>query len=310
MAGLQKSRLFLLVLIIGVLGMPLTCHGGQAKADAVYGRDIQDGCYEVRVESSSSMFRIVRAKLNIEDGNMTADITLSGTGYLKLFMGTGEEALAAGEEGFISYVEDEEGAYTYTIPVEALDVQFPCAAYSRRKGTWYDRELMIPSSSLPDGALGVRAGEGQKPAPAPLGKGDGQYTMEVSLKGGTGRASIVSPAHVDVSAGAVSVSVQWSSPDYDYMIAGGKKYFPVNSQGGSVFEIPVPPLEEEIDIIADTVAMSSPHEIEYTLVFHWDTMRKKGSSRMMAVILLFALAGAGVWGYVSRCRGKGKVRDV
>ena len=41
------------------------------------------------------MFRIVRAELTVKDGSMKAAVTLGGKGYLKLFMGTGEEALAA-----------------------------------------------------------------------------------------------------------------------------------------------------------------------------------------------------------------------
>ena len=102
----------MLVLAAGILGMCTVCYGKEPEADAVYGRDIKDGSYEAEVESSSSMFRVVRAWLNVEQGRMTADITLSGTGYLKLFMGTGKEAPEAGEDRYIPYAEDENGAYT------------------------------------------------------------------------------------------------------------------------------------------------------------------------------------------------------
>lgn len=49
------------------------------------------------------------------------------------------------------------------------------------------------------------------------------------------------------------------------MIVDGKRYLPINTDGNSVFEIPVKSADSIIEIIADTVAMSTPHEIEYTL---------------------------------------------
>ncbi len=65
-------------------------------------------------------------------------------------------------------------------------------------------------------------------------------------------------------------TVQWSSPNYDYMIVDGQKYMPVNTDGNSVFEIPVK-LDTPMQVIGDTVAMSKPHEVEYTLTFHSDS---------------------------------------
>lgn len=119
----------------------------------IYGKDVKDGTYDIEAESSSSMFRIVEAALQVKDQEMEAVITLSGTGYLKLFMGTGEEAAAAKEEEYIGFEEDEEGRYTYTIPVEALDKKLDCAAYSTRKEQWYDRVILFDAASLPEDAL-------------------------------------------------------------------------------------------------------------------------------------------------------------
>ena len=67
--------------------------------------------------------------------------------------------------------------------------------------------------------------------------------------------------------------IEWSSSNYDYMLVNGEKYLPVNTEGNSVFEIPVAALDAELDVIGDTVAMSTPHEVEYTLTFHSDTMQ-------------------------------------
>lgn len=271
----MKKGCFLFVLLLCVALAPANSYAGETEAEnPIYGSSLNDGEYDVEMESSSSMFRIVKARLLVSGSDMSVVMTLSGVGYLKLFAGTAEEALEAPEESFIPYVEDEEGAYTYTIPVEALDAEFDCAAYSKRKQRWYDRTLVVSSSSLPEDAFRMQ---------------DGDYTMEVTLAGGSGRAGIVSPAHVEVSGGAAVASIEWSSPDYDYMIVDGVKYHPVNTEGNSVFEIPVLSLDGEMEVTADTVAMSKPHEIAYTLTFHADTLQKEKGKTMAVLAALAAL---------------------
>lgn len=104
---------------------------------------------------------------------------------------------------------------------------------------------------------------------------DGNYTIEVSLTGGSGRAHILSPASLAVQDGAMTVTLIWSSRNYDYMIVDGVKYEPVTVtyEGGSTFCIPVKSLED-LPIIGDTVAMSTPHEVEYVLNFDAKTLAK------------------------------------
>lgn len=97
---------------------------------------------------------------------------------------------------------------------------------------------------------------------------DGTYQMEVELLGGSGRASVTSPAKVEIKDGKAVATLEWSSPNYDYMVVDGEKYLPVNTEENSVFQIPVEAFDQDIAVIADTVAMSTPHEIEYTLNFH------------------------------------------
>ena len=97
---------------------------------------------------------------------------------------------------------------------------------------------------------------------------DGTYQMEVELLGGSGRASVTSPAKVEIKDGKAVATLEWSSPNYDYMVVDGEKYLPVNTEGNSVFQIPVEAFDQDIAVIADTVAMSRPHEVEYTLNFH------------------------------------------
>ena len=100
---------------------------------------------------------------------------------------------------------------------------------------------------------------------------DGTYQVEVTLSGGSGRAAVTSPCTLTVSGGRMIARIEWSSPNYDYMLVDGEKYLPVNTEGNSVFEIPVAALDQELPVTADTTAMSKPHEVEYTLTFHRNT---------------------------------------
>ena len=74
---------------------------------------------------------------------------------------------------------------------------------------------------------------------------DGNYTMEITFEGGSGKATILSPVKIKAEGGAVTATVQWDSPNYDYMIVDGEKYLPTNEEGmNSVFEIPVLSMDE------------------------------------------------------------------
>ncbi len=229
----------------------------------IYGTDVEDGVYEMEVLSSSSMFRIIDCELTVADGEMTAVITLNGDGYLKLFMGTGLEAVEAEEEDYITFVENEEGKQTYTVPVEALDMGIDCAAWSKNKEKWYDRTLVFPSASLPMDALKNVA----MTTLEDLGLEDGVYLVDVTLEGGSGKSTVQSPTTLTVADGVMTATIGWASPYYDYMLVGEEKYLPVNTEGDSVFEIPVTGMDYKMPVTADTVAMSVPHEIDYTLYF-------------------------------------------
>ncbi len=230
--------------------------------------DVVEGKYDVKVESSSSMFRVVKAKLSVKPEGMTAVITLGGKGYEKLYMGTGEEAVTKGEDAYSKYVEDAKGAYTYEVKVDALDQSLECTGFSKRKQKWYDHQILFRADSLPAGAIKASASKARhKSNVAPIDLKNGKYLMKVSLKGGSGRAKITSPAEVLVKNKKATAKIQWSSKHYDYMIVNGKKYTPVNKKGNSVFEIPVLVLDKEMIVIGDTTAMSKPHEIEYRMTF-------------------------------------------
>ena len=302
----------LLMTITGVLGTPVICHGeentettaesktgnsdliasdderaarqdvGEEGLEPVYGENLKDGIYTIEVDSSSSMFRIVNAELTVKDGEMSAVLTLGGKGYLKLFMGTGEEAVSADESEYSDFVEDSEGAYTYEIPVEALNKELECTSFSKRKEKWYDHQIFFKAETLPAAAFVMEQ--------ETIDLKDGDYTVNVELSGGTGRAEVTSPAKLRVEEQKATAVIEWSSPNYDYMVVNGEKYLPVNTEGNSVFEIPVLVFDEAMAVTADTTAMSAPHEIEYTLTFAKDSIHSESNGAMLAIPAALAVA--------------------
>ena len=227
------------------------------------GSQVKDGVYDITVDSSSSMFQIVSCELTVENGSMTAQMTMGGTGYLYVYMGTGEQAVNADESEYIPFVEDAAGAHTYTVPVEALDAGVPCAAFSKNKEKWYDRTLVFRADSLPTDAFA----EGVVTTAEDLSLADGAYQVDVTLEGGSGRASVESPAQMAVENGKVTATIVWSSSNYDYMKVDGVRYDAVIENDRSVFTIPVTCFDWKMAVVADTIAMSQPHEIDYALRF-------------------------------------------
>ncbi len=306
---------------------------GKKNMIPVYGSDIIDGTYDIEVDSSSSMFRIVKAQLTVQDGEMSAVLTLGGKGYLRLFMGTGEEAVAAQETEYAEYVEDADGAYTYEVKVEALDKPLDCTGFSKRKEKWYDHQIVFEANSLEADALlitlpdyeeeekttQVSESETREAAGETEAKGnmthvsevaqqervnlsDGTYYIDVTLSGGSGKASVTSPAKVTVADGMATAELEWSSSNYDYMLVNGQKYLPVNMEGNAVFEIPVICFDKEMPVTADTTAMGMPHEVAYTLLFLQESAKplesKEEKNKMdwnlILLIVIAALTGATV----------------
>lgn len=249
-----------------------------AKADDTAKGDVlEDGVYTAEFDTDSSMFHVNEANdgkgvLTVKDGEMTIHVSLSGKGFLNLFMGTSEDAKKDGAElldpttDTVTYKDGtSEEVYGFDIPVPAIDEEFTVAAIGK-KGKWYDHKVSVKNPVKEDGA--------EKKTVADLNLEDGDYTAEVTLEGGSGRATVDSPAAITIKEGAATATVVWSSPNYDYMLVNGEKYEPVNTEGNSTFEIPVDGFDYPMEVVADTVAMSEPHEIEYTLQFDSSSMEK------------------------------------
>ncbi len=245
---------------------------GYEGMNAVSGDALKDGKYNISVDSSSSMFKIADCILYVDNGSMSADIIIASKSYNALFMGTEEEAGNAPESERITYTSNESGQSVFRVPVEALDKEIQCAALSAKKQEWYGRTLVFRADSLPDEAFKVS----RYKTAADLGLADGEYTVEVKLEGGSGRASVQSPAELTVKDGNTLAKIVWSSDKYDKMAVNGTEYAPEIVDGHSVFEIPVTGFDYNMPVSAETTAMSEPHMIDYTLRFDSSTVKKCG----------------------------------
>ena len=236
-----------------------------AASSEVAAAALPDGVYTVDFDTDSSMFHVNESKdgkgtLTVENGQMTLHISLQSKKIVNLYVGTAADA-ASHEADWLQPTTDtvtysdgtSEEVYGFDVPVEALDTDFQLAILGT-KGKWYDHTVSVRNA--------VAASEEAAETPA-----DGSYTCEVTLEGGSGRATVESPAALTVADGKMTAAIVWSSPNYDYMIVDGEKYLPTNTEGNSTFEIPVAALGTPLAVTADTVAMSTPHEIEYTLTF-------------------------------------------
>ena len=235
------------------------------SAAASSARTLEDGTYTAEFETDSSMFHVNEASdgkgtLTVEDGQMTLHISLQSKKIVNLYVGMAADA-PDHETDWLQPTTDtvtysdgtSEEVYGFDVPVEALDTDFQLAILGT-KGKWYDHTVSVRN-------VEAQAAEAVE-TPA-----DGSYTCEVTLEGGSGRATVDSPAALTVADGKMTATIVWSSPNYDYMIVDGEKYLPTNTEGNSTFEIPVSALGVPLSVVADTVAMSTPHEIEYTLTF-------------------------------------------
>ncbi|MDE6834714.1 MAG: hypothetical protein K2J39_10795 [Ruminococcus sp.] len=237
----------------------------------IYADQLRDGVYQIKVRSSAFMFRVIKCELTVENGTMSALMTMSGTGYTWVFMGDRESAENAPESEYIPYIE-EDGVHKFRVPVEALDMGIPCAAYGTKRDYWYDRTILFRADSLPEEAFIDSANINSGNTIESLGIADGEYTVEVTLEGGSGKAGIAPHTQLTVQDGQATARIEWSSNNYDYMVIDDEQYLPLEDTENSTFDIPVSKFDMKVPVSADTTAMSVPHEIEYTLYFDSSTI--------------------------------------
>ena len=245
---------------------------------------LPDGVYTAEFSTDSSMFHVSEAcdgkgTLTVKDGVMTIHISLGSKKILNLYPGLAEDAAKDGAvlleptTDTVTYSDGmPEEVYGFDVPVPVIGEEFDLALIGT-KGKWYDHKVKV-SDPVAEDSREAANGSYDMSALA-----DGSYTIELTMEGGSGRASIQSPTQITVADGAATATLEWSSPNYDYMLVNGEKYLPVNTEGNSVFEVPVEALDAPLTMIGDTVAMSTPHEVEYTVTFHSETLESAESGK-------------------------------
>lgn len=238
--------------------------------------ELADGVYTADFDTDNAMFHVSEAcngkgTLTVENGEMTIHVSLGSKNIVNLYPGLAEDAKKDGAEllepttDTVTYSDGfTEEVYGFDIPVPALDEEFDLALIGTKE-KWYDHKVIVSNPKPLEDTSTQKEGSDSL--------ADGNYTVDLTFEGGSGKAEILSPATITVSGETMTAKVQWNSPNYDYMIVNGEKYLPVNTEGDSVFEIPVTAFDEPVPVIGDTVAMSKPHEVEYMITFHSDTLK-------------------------------------
>ena len=248
-----------------------------AALDAASETQLADGTYSAAFHTDSSMFRVSeacdgRGTLTVKNGEMTIHISLGSKKIVNLYPGLAADAQKDGAallmptEDTVTYSDGmTEEVYGFDVPVPALDTEFDLALIGT-KGKWYDHKVSVSDAAPLEGDAQAAKTDILE---------DGVYSVEIAFEGGSGKAQILSPVTVTVKGQEVTAKAQWNSPNYDYMLVDGQKYLPVNTDGDSAFEIPVSCFDKPITVVGDTVAMSKPHEVEYTITFRSETMKKQ-----------------------------------
>ena len=229
-----------------------------------------DGIYKVNnVTSSSSMFNVIDCKLTVKNGKMSAVLTLSGTGYDYLYMGTGAKAAETDKSAWIPYVVDKEGKYTYTVPIETLDKKIAVAAFSHNRQQWYDRMLTFDSNSL------------EKIGDVPVLE-NGIYSIDVESSASMFR---VVDCKLTSKDGKMSAVLTLSGTGYGYLYMGTKEEaaaadqsswipFVADSNGKYTYTIPVEALDKGIDVAAYSIKNAIWYD--RILTFKSETVKKIG----------------------------------
>lgn len=141
MKRIASPRFALVALLCAFVLVLAGCSGTAAAT-------IPNGTYDIKVDTDSSMFRAESCELTVENGTYTAALSLPGEGFSRLYYGSAEEAAQAGDDQIYDYHLNDEGKYTFDIPVASLDKELPIAAFGHRRDTWYDHTITFHAPEL------------------------------------------------------------------------------------------------------------------------------------------------------------------
>ncbi len=299
---MKQKRLFMTLILSMILCPSAVFCAEQNENAAIDAGTLTDGAYMVDIESDLPVLEADKGVLTVRDGGMTL-LFQAGKNCSALFSGDALSASEADDKEILKPLMNQ----TFSIGTEVLDTPAVIAVLDASDRKWHQGYLTVLSGQIPEeayesgalvtaevldtpaviavldasdrkwhqGYLTVLSGQipeeayesGALVTAEDLGLSDGVYSAEVSLRGGSGKASVNSPALLEIRDGRITAEIIWSSSHYDYMLVHGTRYDRQNPEGNSVFRIPVDGFDADLKVIGDTLAMSRPHEIEYMLRF-------------------------------------------
>lgn len=251
--------------------------------------DLKDGTYTAKFTTDSTMFHVnevykERGALTVKDGKATLHVTLASTSIVKLFVGSAEDAqkdgakLLEGKEESVKYPDGTtDKAFAFDIPVPVIDAEFDCALVGT-KGKWYDHKVKVSDvkeGTLEGASTGAAAGSSAAASSKAAADGalntatglkDGEYKIDVTCEGGSGKGGVTGAVLI-IKDSKLTAKLIMSSDKYTKMVVDGQTYQNKPEDGKSTFTVPVS-LDNGIAVKATTEAMSTAHEVEYTVTLN------------------------------------------
>ena len=111
---------------------------------------------------------------------------------------------------------------------------------------------------------------------------DGEYAIDVTMTGGSGKATIQSPTLLTLNDGIAYASITWSSSNYDYMIVDGQKYLNESEEdANSHFTIPIADLTQDMPVLTfDPASIASK-----------STLPQEGAKRVLIMAAIIIIGG-------------------
>ena len=207
------------------------------------GEGIADGTYNTTGETGASMFKVVKAVLTAKDGKYQVTLTLSGTGYDYLCVGSAADAPNKKDSWAPAKIVnctingETRDFYTYTFDVDDPTKPIAIASHSQKNDKWYDRTVTLNTTNL------------KRTAP------DGSYTVTAECS--ASMFKIVSAKLVSVN-GEMKAVLTLSGTGYDYLYPGtgeqaakdkdNRVPFQTDADGKYTYTIPVSELDKPLTI--------------------------------------------------------------
>jgi len=273
-----------------------------ARTTAAQPSALADGIYTASVSTDAAMMKFQPScRLTVTGGEMTAEITLAGSGgaYDMFALDAALSRTFAVDHTVQAAISGGTGACNvFYLPVSALDTALSIYGHSASKQAWQAEHhftvtnpILISGSGSETAAAettGSAAGESAAETASSDGGSaeeavgeiiashksgtvaDGEYVPSFAYTGGTSRHGLtISCSRVTVSGSSAEAEIVFSSTTFTRMSVNGVYYENQNKGGEATFIIPVT-LNGKTAVSAETTAMSQPYWVDYVFYIYVD----------------------------------------